>query len=686
MPLPPMPTVPPQSSASIYSPKRQRTAALQNAGAPSNAPKRAKRLGVRLSSAAFESARFLPILCAASAALLILSSGCSTPIGAEKTSTARAYRQTHENAVSHDGPGVETRSVLTRFDQEKQFTKSPDATLLLIHQKAVESGERDLLFALSELNYLAGERLRRSAKPREPRDARDYYLASAVYAWFFLFGDTPAPSPSAFDQRFRTACDLYNFGLGWALTGRGSTNVVAFLAGGTRKLPVGQIDITFSQPGFPWPLEDVQGFVVSDQLLVRGLSARNRTAGLGAPLVAVSNPNGTELAGLSRTFPSTVLLRLSGPLSDLAQGKVRGSLELYATFEPTTIALDNRTLPLESDTTVPLAYSLNQSLFWRLGKMQFLSAEEKVRSDVYLGQPYQPGRVPVVFVHGTFSSPIWWGEMVNTLRTDPVISQRCQFWQFIYNSGNPTLLSALKLREALTAKIKQLDPEGKDPALRQMVVIGHSQGGLLTKLTATDTGDKLWQSVLKTNSLGGFNMTDKEQALIRSYTCYEALPFVKGVVFISTPHRGSYLSFGLARALARKLVTFPARLADRSKEFMGLTEKLDLPKELRGSRTSLDSMSIGNPLMLALADIPLAPGVKGHSIIAVKGKGDYHEGADGLVRYKSAHIDYAASECIVRGPHSCQAMPATIEEVRRILREHVASLPANVVSRPAGNP
>jgi hypothetical protein len=67
--------------------------------------------------------------------------------------------------------------------------------------------------------------------------------------------------------------------------------------------------------------------------------------------------------------------------------------------------------------------------------------------------------------------------------------------------------------------------------------------------------------------------------------------------------------------------------------------------------------------------------VKGHSIIAVKGKGDYHQGKDGLVAYPSAHLDYVASEFIVRGPHSCQGMPPTIEEVRRILREHLAMLP-----------
>ena len=166
-------------------------------------------------------------------------------------------------------------------------------------------------------------------------------------------------------------------------------------------------------------------------------------------------------------------------------------------------------VPLETDTTISTAYTLNQSFVWQLGMDQFLSAEEKIPTDVYLTQPYRPGRVPVVFVHGTFSSPVWWAEMANTLAADPLLRQRCQLWFFIYNSGNPTAYSAVRLREALQAKLKELDPEGRDAALQQMVVIGHSQGGLLTKLTATDTGDKLLQAVLKTNRTDGLGIPRK---------------------------------------------------------------------------------------------------------------------------------------------------------------------------------
>jgi pimeloyl-ACP methyl ester carboxylesterase len=617
-------------------------------------------------------------------ALLLFDTGCATPIGADRSSPAIVYRQIHGNVIADGQPGGTTLEILHRFDQEEVFKKSPDVTLQLFHQKAVESGDRDLIFALSELNFLTGEQIRRSVKPWEPRDARDYYLASAVYAWFFLASTSTDSLRGAFDSRFRAADELYNCSLGWALTpDRRGTNAVALLGDSTRRLAGGHMNIKFSQPGFPWDLSEFKEFVLADHFLVRGLSVRNRQTGLGAPLVAVAQPN--ERTKLSRSMAATAFLRIEGSLADMGGDKCRGSLELYSPLVQETVQVGGHSLPLEADTTIPLAYSLNQSSIWGLGRQQFLSGTERVPSDVYLARPYQAGRVPVVFVHGTFSSPVWWAEMMNTLAADPVLRQRCQFWYFIYNSGNPIVYSAARLREALTAKIRELDPEGKDPALQQMVVIGHSQGGLLAKLTATDTGDKLWRA-LNTNRLEDLKISPEQRALIQKYVFYEALPFVKGVVFICTPHRGSYQVGNFLRTLAHKLVDLPDTLATQSKEFMGLFETLHFPKELSATPTSLDGMSPKNPFLLALAKIPLAPGVVGHSIIAVQGDGDYHEGKDGIVSYQSAHVDYVKSEFIVHSFHSCLSKPATIEEVRRILREYVAALPAWPSAQPALEP
>jgi len=611
--------------------------------------------------------------------LLLLASGCQAPIGADKVPPRVVFQQVHGNALANGSTSANTRAILHRFNQEKQFDQSPDAALRFLHQKAVKSNDPDLLYALSELNYIEGERLRRSVKPWEPRDARDYYLASAVYAWFFIFNNATNQPLMEYDDRFRAACNFYNLGLSWALTGWRATNAVAILQNGNRHLPVGEIDVQLGPSASAAPLNEFSKFLVADQFLVRGLSVRNIQPGLGAPLIAVA-PSSAE-PSLSRCAPATAFLRIEGRLEDLGRKPCRASLELYSPFTTKTTQFEDHTVPLETDTTAPLAYSLNQTFLWSLGNVQFLSGIERIPTGIYLTRPYQPGLVPVVFVHGTFSSPVWWAEMANTLLADPVLGEHCQFWFFIYNSGNPVVYSAVRLREALTARIKELDPDGHDPALQQMVVIGHSQGGLLTKLTATDTGDRLWRAI-NTNRLETINLSQAQQDFVRKYFYYERLPFVSEVVFISTPHRGSYLAGNFARNLARKFVTLPKQLLDQGRELVGLKEKLGLPKNLKGMPTSLDSMSPNNPVLLALADIPTAPGVKAHSIISVEGDGDYHQGKDGLVSYSSAHVDYAESEFIVRSFHSCLSNPATIEEVRRILREHIASLPPAVFAPP----
>jgi pimeloyl-ACP methyl ester carboxylesterase len=287
-------------------------------------------------------------------------------------------------------------------------------------------------------------------------------------------------------------------------------------------------------------------------------------------------------------------------------------------------------------------------------------------------------------VHGTFSSPVWWAEMLNTLNADPVLRKRCQIWLYLYSSSRSIVISATELREQLAAKIKELDPEGKDAALQQMVVIGHSQGGLLTKLTATDTDDKLWR-VFSDKPLEELNVTEEQRARIRQLIFYEPLPFVKRVIFISTPHRGSYLANNFARKLIRKLVTLPKTAVQQASDLTSKNPDLKLPETLRGRKmpTSIDSMSPRNPVLLALAEIPVAPGITAHSIIPVKGDGDFRTGRDGVVAYQSAHVDYVESELVVRAVHSCQSRPAAIEEVRRILLEHLAHQP---VAKPALSP
>lgn len=279
-----------------------------------------------------------------------------------------------------------TVSLLHRYDLDRLVVADPNAALRQFHQRATETGERDLLFALAELSYYNGERVQESIKPWDARDARDYYLGASVYAYLFLFGNSPGEKPDAFDRRFRTACDLYNCGLGWALTGRRSTNAVVRLDGGKWRLPIGEIDLRLDTAAFPWPLDKFEAFLVADQFRVRGLSVRNREAGVGTPLIAVGHLD-PELH-LRRSAPATVFLRVRGSLPDFAAGKGSGTLELHSAFGEDAVVIGDSRVPLEVDLTAARAYTLNQSFAWSVSRLQFFSVGEAVRSQVILTDPY----------------------------------------------------------------------------------------------------------------------------------------------------------------------------------------------------------------------------------------------------------------------------------------------------------
>ena len=601
---------------------------------------------------------------------VILLAGCATPIGIKQVSPRDSYRELLANPLTEGVASNATNIVLRRFNLVEEYENDPAAVIAYLHDKALHDDRRDTLYALAELSYLHGERLDKSITEAEQTLAPDYFLMAAIYAYFFLLDDRIEPAPNAFDIRARTASDLYNFAL-WRGMETGNAGALN-LSAAVRTLPVGALAITVDLTKYPWKLEEFERFEPVDKYVIRGISIRNRSMGVGSALIGVKKVSLEAL--FPQAEPTTIFLRINANLFELTAGTATASLEFYSAYEDNLLEVKDRHPPLETDTTTPMAYVLENSKVWGLGLGAFLGNKfESIPNGLYLTQPYQPGRIPVVFVHGTFSNPAWWAEMLNTLRGDPILQQKFQFWAFLYNSSAPIVVSATDLRDALRNKVAQLDPEGKYPALREMVVVGHSQGGLLTKLTAVDTGDSLVHA-LTGKDLDSLGLPEEKKAEARRLLVVEPVPEVKRVVFISTPHRGSILSKQWVRTLIKKLVTLPVRIVETT---LGLTDYFtqDVKRMIGSSKvpTSIDGMSPDNPVLKTLADIPLAPGVAGHSIIAVKGDGEPKLGDDGVVAYTSAHLDGMESEFIVRSGHSSQGHPFTIEEVRRILLEHLGT-------------
>jgi hypothetical protein len=320
----------------------------------------------------FHASRFTSGICLSLALATLLLAGCIAPIGTDRVSTRLACDQVDANALRTGKPSAQTISLLHRHGLSPLAARHPDQAVRLLHQKALDTGERDLLFALAELSYVAGEDIRRSVRPWDPRDARDYYLGSAVYAWLYLFGEGKDPQPTAYQRRFREACDFYNYGLGLALLEeRRSTNAIVHLESGPRRLPVGEIQVSLSPTGFASKLGSFDQLLLADKFRVRGLSARNRDAGVGTPLICVGPFNPEVEVRLSA--PATLLLRVPGSLTELAAGPSSCALEVYSSLDNDTVAIGSAQVPLENDLTTYRAYTLNQAFLWNLGRMQFLS-------------------------------------------------------------------------------------------------------------------------------------------------------------------------------------------------------------------------------------------------------------------------------------------------------------------------
>jgi pimeloyl-ACP methyl ester carboxylesterase len=596
---------------------------------------------------------------------LFFLSGCATPIGVNMVSARDSYRDAYANPLNAGVLSDQAKSVLNRYDLLNKFNKEPEATLTELHQKALKDDRGDILYTLAEGSYLFGSKLAYSGLVEEQKRAPDYFLLSALYSLYFVSGERSRQSLSIFDHRARTAVDMYNFGL-WQGFATGD-NEELVLKAGERKLPHGSITISLDTSQFPWKMEEFENILPADKYAVRGVSVRNRTSGIGLPLIAIRKNSGLPV-------PATAALRVQGSLAALNDGTARAALEFYSTQDTSSVnTKDGLAIPLESDLTTPLAYRMEGSSFFDLSLGVFFGREpNKIPDGLYLSETYQPGKIPVVLVHGTASSPVWWVELLNTLNADPQIRNKYQFWYFVYTSNKAVAMSAAELRDALSAKVAALDPEGKDPALQQMVVAGHSQGGLLTKFTAVDTGDSLIQA-LTGKDLASLDMPEKKKAQISKLMVVKPLPFVKTVIFFSTPHRGSFQSKSWNRNLVRWLITLPANLVETTMDtFDYVTD--DVRKLLGGKKTlftSADSMSPDNPVLKTLAEIPLGPGIKGHSIIAVQGDGDPKLGDDGVVKYTSAHLEGMASEFVVKSGHSSQLNPLAIDEMRRILVENL---------------
>jgi pimeloyl-ACP methyl ester carboxylesterase len=588
-------------------------------------------------------------------------------------------------------PSARTMQMLRVYNLADDVEGDPRQLLHKLQAIADREPSAEKVYALAELSYLGAKK----TEVYDKQMALDLYGAGVLHAYQYLFDERYARSRNPYDPQFRGACDLYNGALEGALRIVCASKELLPAATKTIHTAAGSWDITCVLRGSSWRVEDFGRFEFVSDYEITGLKNHYQTHGLGVPLIAVrrgyaGEPAATRFYPPQLSFPVTAFLRpLPRTVLPDGQGAPRyqGVLELYDPLSTTHVEVTRQHVSLEGDLSTPVAYFLSQpeleSLAWvGLLRPERLMALRPDRPEpimgLYMAQPYEPGKIPVLLVHGLWSSPMTWMEMFNDLRSTAEIRDRYQFWFYLYPTGQPFWLSAAQLRHDLAEARQTLDPQRQEPALDQMVLIGHSMGGLLSKLQTVDSGDAFWKLVSPA-PLGALRADADVREKLQYTFFFQPNPSIRRVVTIATPHRGSSVSNLTTQWLLDKLIHLPQRLVNSQQKLFRENQGAFPDRSLLKIETSVDALAPDCPIFPVLLATSHLPAVKYHNIVGLIPDRNWFTswvaGSDGVVSQESARVAGVDSELIVPADHSAiHSHPAAVLEVRRILLEHLAEL------------
>jgi pimeloyl-ACP methyl ester carboxylesterase len=485
------------------------------------------------------------------------------------------------------------------------------------------------------------------------------YFNSAQWSWQSLAGH----STSEASQCYGDALHLLIFAaqrFGQLDPARGLT---VYADGQPEAIPV-------VHRGFEWGASDFQCIrrppTGHEPLLLRRYSC----AGMGVPLVVQRQRNDSDPVE-ARFFPeksyfaATAVLRFDGP------GPV---LEFHNPLVDTCAETAAGPLPLARDLSAPLAQSLDEAP--RTYFSGFIEPGQATTSSrLTFLDAYQPGKVPVVLIHGLFSDPLSWADLVNDLRAAPGFAERFQVWVFRYPTGQGFLQSAAALRRELRAAVEQLDPACSDAALRQMVLVGHSMGGLMAKLQVTHSDELIWNR-LASLPLEEIATTESTRALLAENCFFEPAPHVARVVFIASPHCGSLRSSEIVGRGAALLVEPTPRQAAIHEQLVRDNPGVFNPQFERRFPTSIDMLRPNSPLLAAMQQMRIGQDVQLHNIVGVSSPVSLDGPSDGVVSVHSAAHPGCQSVLAVGSPHAkVHRALRTSAEIWSILQEHASLQP-----------
>ena len=610
--------------------------------------------------------------------ILLSITGCGGGYSAKQRSIVKLFEHHHQSALNSSDPSWQTEQQLRLLFLDKQYKKDPLGVTAKLYDEAYVKQDKELMSVAAELSLLNA----RKAYKKDKDLSSMLYLHAAELAYDHLFsGDSFSPK-NVLKPSYRFMSEIYNRSVSRLIEIRGK-HENPWPDTLSRTVGDRSYEVSIDKKGsFLWDPIVFDELTPSHQLRIKGLRNQYLERGLGAPLVGmVRNPKehpelGSKIPPQGVTFPVTAVLTFKS--REMLDGKPhrKAKLSFYDPMQTADALIQGHQVPLEADYSTPLGLMLAKVETKGGGFTGMLHSDEYANfAGIYMFEPINLKKTPVLMVHGLMSEPETWMEMFNDLRGVKEIRENYQFWFFKYPTGMPVVYSSSILRKELREIYSEYDPKGQNPYFNNLLLVGHSMGGLLSRSMIQDSKDVYWDTIFK-KPIEDLSISDKDKEFLRDMLFFEQNPDIKRVVFISTPHRGSDWADKWFTRIGAGMINLPGLVTGVSGDVMSIGQEelaVDKKKLTKHAPNALDNLSPSSIFTKATNKIPLAEDVPYHTIYGIR-KGKPGTGSsDGIVPYWSSHLDNTVSEMPVPSGHSAQRHPIAIAEVKRILLLHLES-------------
>lgn len=511
------------------------------------------------------------------------------------------------------------------------------------------------------------------------------------YSYAYLFKTKRQPQERIFDNRQVQIRDFYNQAVAKlvTITAQHSSNKKA-----TDTFKIGNSIYSVNLDHYSQlKNKELERFISSYNLNFSGLRTINRRDGFGSEFVAVfpeaSNTKNQKYIldplkfsyenGINpnihkaRYLSATIVARPDNANSiDDILNSPNVTIQVYDPYRIENIDVGGKNYPLSANFSAPYGLWLAENNLGIAAYLSLIDREERLTMPhLYMLEPYNPDKKIIVLVHGLASSPEAWIALTNDIMGDNVLREHYQVWQVFYSTNMPILESRFQIYALLKQAFGSLSP--KDQAAQNAVLVGHSMGGIISRLLVSNAD--ISQPALKMMNISQQNRL-KRQPIIYQRLKINSINNFDRAIFMSAPHRGTdFADLWFTRA-ARKIIKLPGA-------FLGAVTDTITQDDIntKDLLTRIDKGLIENgpsdlsykSKFIALTENINPPqGFVFHSIIGNKTDSkNPKQMTDGIVPYESAHLSNAQSEKIIKGGHSIQETPEAVLELRRILRQHL---------------